>query len=226
MRETGGVLEVGLVEETVTPEMAARHPDLKPGPYVKLTVADTGTGMPSELLERIFEPYFTTKEQDEGTGLGLAVVHGIVRNHGGAVLVSSVPLIGTIFHVYLPMIRKAGRQPRPAPQASLPLGHERILFVDDEEELVELFRQVLTDLGYQVTATTSGPETLRLFKENPKSFDLVITDQTMPHMTGLELAEKILSLRPDMPCAKPAACSKWAWSKRPSHRKWPPDTRT
>ena len=199
MRDTGGVLEVGLVEETVTPEMAARHPDLKPGPYVKLTVADTGTGMPSELLERIFEPYFTTKEQDEGTGLGLAVVHGIVRNHGGAILVSSVPLIGTIFHVYLPMIRKAGQQKRPAPQTSLPAGHERVLFVDDEEELVDLFRQVLTDLGYQVTAMTSGPETLRLFKENPKAFDLVITDQTMPHVTGLELAEDILKTRPDMP---------------------------
>jgi len=199
MRETGGVLEVDLAEETVGPELASRHPDLHPGPYVKLTVADTGTGMPTEILERVFEPYFTTKEQDEGTGLGLAVVHGIVRNHGGAVLVSSVPLIGTIFHVYLPMIRKTGQKKRPAPQHNLPLGDERILFVDDEEELVELFRQVLVDLGYQVTAMTSGPDTLRLFKQNPQAFDLVITDQTMPHLTGLELAEEVLRLRPDMP---------------------------
>jgi len=200
MRETGGVLEVGLQSVTVEHEMErAGQPDLPAGSYVRLTVADTGCGMPPEVAARIFEPYFTTKAEGEGTGLGLAVVHGIVKSHRGMINVYSEPGKGTVFQVYLPQIERAPDDRREPQEAPSPLGDERILFVDDEPSLANLGKQVLETLGYAVVTRTSGVEALELFRNNPATFDLVITDMTMPQMTGAELAWELTRLRAEIP---------------------------
>jgi PAS domain S-box-containing protein len=201
MREKGGVLDVGLVPVVVTPENAAaeREIRLRPGTYVRLAVSDTGTGMDAATLERIFEPYFTTKSKGEGTGLGLAVVHGIMQNCGGEISVSSRIGAGTTFHLYFPVF---DREPPPAEeQTDLPLqtGRERILVVDDEEPLATLFKQMLERLGYQVRAFTDSEEALHAFSRNPRHFDLLFTDMTMPKMTGEQLARQVLDIRPDLP---------------------------
>jgi len=198
MRDLGGVLEVTLSEEDLAEGERAGELELKPGPYLKLTVRDTGIGMEPEIVSRIFEPFFSTRKKDEGTGLGLAVVHGIVQTHGGAVTVASEPGRGTVFEVYLPQIEKTSF-PRRKRASTLPMGSERILLVDDEEDLVEVFTQTLENLGYHLTARTSAPQALGAFRARPDKFDLVITDQTMPKMTGLELVREIKRLRPDIP---------------------------
>ena len=154
--------------------------------------------MTPEVLERIFDPYFTTKEVGEGTGLGLAVVHGIIKDHGGAITVYSGPGKGTTFHVYLPVIEKAA-EPEKETLKPLPTGHERILFIDDEPGLVEIGRVMLGKLGYDVVVRTSSIEALELFRTKPDEFDLVITDMTMPKMTGDKLAQEIMKVRPDIP---------------------------
>jgi CheY-like chemotaxis protein len=165
---------------------------------MKLQVRDTGTGMAPEIRDRIFDPFFTTKKAGEGSGLGLSVVHGIVQQCDGYITVESEPGRGSTFTVYFPKVTA-----RPAPDAqtdhALPTGHERILFIDDEEALVEMGRDLLAELGYAVVSRTSSKEALDLFAQDPSRFDLVMTDQTMPNMTGLELVRKILSLRPDIP---------------------------
>ena len=198
MEQGGGVLEVTVSEEAMDDIRAASHPDLKAGPYVRLGVKDTGHGIDPEIVERIFDPYFTTRATGEGTGMGLAVVHGIVRSLGGAVLVESRPEEGSLFEVYLPRTLD-----RPAEEgdtcSSLPRGAERILLVDDEQTLVNLGTRVLESLGYEVVAKTGSLEALEEFKSHPEKFDLVITDQTMPHLTGIGLAEKILEIRSDTP---------------------------
>ena len=198
MRATGGVLEVRLDSVNVDTGFAAAHPDLTPGPHVRLTVQDTGHGMAPDILERIYEPFFTTKGVGEGTGMGLAVAHGIVASHGGAMTVVSTPDKGTVFAVYLPcsavpMVHSAANA-EPIPQ-----GSEHILLVDDETMLVELGRELLSRLGYTVTAYTSSPEALAAFHAEPQRFDLVITDQTMPKMTGEALSRAIREMRPDLP---------------------------
>ncbi|PLX84837.1 MAG: hypothetical protein C0617_06395 [Desulfuromonas sp.] len=192
-----GTLRVGLSEERVAAG-AARHHDLEEGAYLRLTVSDTGCGMTAEVEERIFEPFFTTKDVDQGTGLGLTVVQGIVKSHGGAILIDSEPGRGTTFEVYFPQL--FGEAVAAAEEkASAFAGGEHILFVDDERSIADLGNQGLKRLGYRVSATTSGPEALELFRERPDDFDLVITDQTMPQMTGTVLAGHLVGIRPDIP---------------------------
>ena len=198
MRATGGVLEVRLEAVEVDTAFAAAHPELQPGPHARLTVCDTGHGMPPEVLERIYEPFFTTKGVGEGTGMGLSVAHGIVASHGGAMTVVSVPGKSTTFAIYLPC--SAGPAVHPASVAEpIPLGHEHILFVDDEAMLVNLGQELLTRLGYTVTGHTSSVEALNAFRAAPHQFDLVITDQTMPTMTGEALVRALRDIRPDLP---------------------------
>jgi CheY-like chemotaxis protein len=202
MREMGGRLEVRLQAVEVDEQVTVQHPELQPGPYVCITVTDTGHGMTPEVMERIFEPFFTTKAPGEGTGMGLALVHGIVTNHGGTVLVTSVVGQGTTFTIYLPCSADPG-QDRAAREGSLltgaPTGVERVLLVDDEATLVHLGEAILRRLGYEVVVCTSSTEALEVFRSGPQRFDLVITDQTMPHMTGERLAQALRRLRPDIP---------------------------
>ena len=197
MRETGGVLEVRL-EALEVDATTAHHADLRPGPYVRLTVRDTGPGIPPDLLERIFEPFFTTKEVGQGTGMGLAMVHGIVTNHGGVVTASSVPGQGATFEVYLPRIAATTLDDN-ATEEPIPRGHERILLVDDEVAIARLGQELLVRLGYDVVTCLSSLEALQVFQAEPQRFDLVITDQTMPYMTGQALARALRGIRPDIP---------------------------
>jgi PAS domain S-box-containing protein len=171
----------------------------EPGEYVRLVVSDTGKGMPREIQERIFEPYFTTKTAGEGTGLGLSVVYGIVKETGGTITVESEVGRGTTFSVYLPAAEKSESEQARNKQSRLPWGKERILFIDDEPAIANLGRKSLERFGYEVTIRQSSLEALELFKYDPKRFDLVVTDMTMPHMTGDELAKEILSIRKDIP---------------------------
>jgi two-component system, cell cycle sensor histidine kinase and response regulator CckA len=171
---------------------------LQAGPYVRITVTDTGHGMTPDLMKRIFEPFFTTKGPGEGTGMGLALVHGIVASHGGVMTVASVIGQGTTFTVYLPRTDDSVRD-EVAQEGALPIGAERVLFVDDEQSLVGLGQEILMLLGYDVVVCTSSVEALEVFRMAPQHFDLVITDQTMPHMTGEELALELRRLRSDIP---------------------------
>ncbi len=198
MREKGGRLEVSLEEVMVDASMMTVNFKLMPGRYQKLKVSDTGHGMPSDVIERIFDPFFSTKEPGEGTGLGLSVVHGIVKKHGGDIDVKSTPEEGTTFEVYFPSIEQAAEEPDQETEA-LPTGNERVLLVDDETAMAEMEREMLESLGYKVTARTNSVEAFEVFSAQPDQFDLVITDMTMPLMTGAELSRKILKLRPNMP---------------------------
>jgi PAS domain S-box-containing protein len=199
MRRRGGVLTVRLERVELDARAAATFPDLEPGAYHCLSVADTGVGMDEATLERIFEPFFTTKAPGEGTGMGLSVVHGIVKAHQGAITVSSRPGQGTTFRIYFPLLDDQAPA-EPLPQArELPHGQERILVVDDEEPLLSLVTRMLEMLGYRVTGRSSGAEALARFKMDPHAFDLVITDLIMPRMTGLDLAREIKALRPELP---------------------------
>jgi PAS domain S-box-containing protein len=199
MRETGGVLAVSLREITIA-EKDEGYGELVPGRYLKFEVSDTGCGISPAIREKIFEPYFTTKKTGEGTGLGLAVVHGIVKSHHGHITVYSEPGQGATFHVYLPLVEDKARDfPVEAVIADLVGNGERILFVDDEEQLCDIAKRLFSTNGYQVIACKHGVEALEIFQSSPDQFDLVITDMTMPHMTGAELAQKILAIRPDMP---------------------------
>jgi len=157
-----------------------------------------GYGMPSEIVERIFDPYFTTKDTGEGTGLGLSVAQGIVKAHGGTITVYSEQGKGTTFHVYLPVILEEEREKKES-EEPLPTGSECILFIDDEQVLIEIESQMLEQLGYEVVAKKSSIEALELFRAEPDRFDLVITDMTMPHMTGDKLAQELMKIRPDIP---------------------------
>ena len=200
MREKGGILEVSLTRFSLTSEYSSAYPELEAGPYLKLRVSDTGHGMPPEVQRRIFDPYFTTKKVGEGTGLGLAVVHGIVKSYRGGITVSSEPGKGTTFEIYLPGVYPVKPPAQVARMEPLPLGgHERILFVDDEKAIVEIAQGLIERLGYEVEVRTSSIEARAMFRANPDRFDLVITDMTMPNMTGDKLAQEILSLRPGLP---------------------------
>ena len=198
MRETGGLLEVTLEDVDVTQEKVRSVSGLQVGPHVRLTVQDTGTGMSADVLERMFDPFFTTKPIGEGSGMGLAVVHGIVANHGGALIVDSLGGKGTKVEVYLPAIPT-----RPwdglGDQGAIPLGKETILFVDDEETIVRLGKELLSQLGYSVEVHTNSVEALNVFRHDPQRFDLVITDQTMPGLTGEALSRELLRIRPELP---------------------------
>jgi len=198
MSESGGILEVSLNNVELDRNFATRNPEITPGRYVCLTVNDTGHGMSEELIKRLYDPFFTTKDPDKGTGLGLSVVHGIIKSHGGTINVQSDPGKGASCNVFLPIVEK---QIQPGVEISLqvPTGNERILFVDDEKSIMDLGRQVLEQLGYLVEARSSSVEALELFKAYPDNFDLVITDMTMPNMTGAKLAHEIMQVRPDIP---------------------------
>jgi len=198
MEEKGGILNVLLTDIHLDKEFIKPYNDLKPGPYLKLLVSDTGSGIPGEIIGSIFDPYFTTKAPGEGTGMGLAMVHSIVAGHGGEVIVESIVGKGSVFTVFLPVFKKRG-EPRQDQEEILPLGSERILFVDDELPIVKMGGQILETLGYKVTTQTSSLEALELFRSRPNDFDLVITDMTMPNMTGDRLAVELMQIRPDIP---------------------------
>ena len=198
MRESGGLLSIILDDVKVTDTFPAEHPELKPGPHVRLTVKDTGQGLEPETLERMFDPFFTTKPIGQGSGMGLAVVHGIVTSHGGSISAESVQGAGTKIDVYLPTIT-AQLGGGPSDHDSLTHGTECILFVDDEEALVRLGKELLTQFGYTVEVRTSSVQALELFRDDPYRFDLVITDQTMPTLTGEALTRELLRVRPDLP---------------------------
>ncbi len=198
MREKGGIMEVSLSNFDMDINNAVLYEGLKSGSYVKLVVKDTGHGIEPDILEHIFEPYFTTKDPGEGTGLGLSVVHGIVRSHGGDIIVNSQPGKGTVFEVLLPRIDTEVPQ-KVSFAENLPGGTETILFVDDDRKLVYLGKKMLEDLGYTVIALSSSSDALDTFKNEPDKFDIIITDQTMPEKTGTDLVKNILSIRPELP---------------------------
>jgi signal transduction histidine kinase/CheY-like chemotaxis protein len=200
MRETKGELKVSLVPVNIEPpDNLIIHHDLSPGKYLRLTVSDTGVGIDKEIMDRIFDPFFTTKKYGEGTGLGLSVVYGIVKSYGGAITVESEVGKGTEFNVYLPLLTEIEDKQEAKVEAPVPRGNERILFVDDEATLVQIATGALIGLGYEVVGRTSSLEALELFRTRPDSFDLVITDMTMPNMTGSELAQQLIRIRPDIP---------------------------
>ncbi len=198
MQEKGGSLDVKLVDVDLDSEFIDRHPDINLGAHVKLTVSDTGHGMSQDIMNRIFDPFFTTKEKGEGTGMGLSVVHGIIKSHGGTIAVESELGKGSKFEVFFPAI-ESDVAVEPESAVPLPVGTEQILFVDDEEFQVDVGKQILERLGYNVVTRTSSLEALEAFKNDPNGFDLVITDQTMPNMTGKDLAKEMLSKRSDIP---------------------------
>ncbi len=195
MRDKGGMLDIEISRTTFTDD-SLPMPEMTAGDYVVLKVTDTGCGMELDVQEQIFDPFFTTKKEGEGTGLGLSVTYGIIKDHNGYITVESKTGKGSTFVVYLPRIEDsvlADDEKRELPAG----GRERILFIDDEDMLVELNKQRLTKLGYDVVTTTSSIEALRIFQEAPDSFDIIITDQTMPNLTGLDLAARILKIRPN-----------------------------
>jgi len=198
MRQTGGILDVRLEAAEVDSALVAQYPTLHLGLHVRLTVRDTGQGMPPDIVERVYDPFFTTKTAGEGTGIGLSVVHGIVANHGGTITVESRVGCGTTFTIYLPCI-PWDMASEVQTEEPLPYGQGRLLFVDDEPALVRLGHAVLTQLGYDVAAYTSSAEALAAFQAAPHHFDLVITDYTMPQMTGDVLTCALRRLRPDIP---------------------------
>jgi len=194
----GGIIEVTLKNAELDADNAAQYPEINPGRYVNLTVDDTGHGISQKEINRIFDPYFTTKEVGKGTGMGLAVVHGIVKGHNGIIAVESELGKGTTFNIFLPVIEKDTFVEAETDE-ELPTGSERILFVDDEESIVRMGCQRLERLGYNVEATTNPIEALDLFRSKSDQYDLVITDLTMPQMTGDNLVKEILNIRPDTP---------------------------
>ncbi len=198
MEENGGVLEVTMKNVDLNNHLKVLGKNLNARRYVKLVVTDTGIGIDPAVIDKIFDPYFTTKDVGEGTGLGLAMVKGIIENHEGHIEVSSIPKKKTSFVIYLPITEKRETQ-APSPAPVILTGNEHILFVDDDSMIVKMGSRILERLGYTVTGITSSQDALELFKENASSFDLVITDMTMPHLTGDILAMEIRKIRPEIP---------------------------
>jgi CheY-like chemotaxis protein len=197
--EDSGRIEFRLERCLVDELHAARQPRLRPGLYTRVSVSDTGCGMEPATLRRIFEPFFTTKAVGAGTGLGLSVVHGIMETHDGIVTVESQPGVGTVFHLYFPALSREATATT-IEEGPVPLGSgERILLVDDEELLTKLGHKMLSTLGYAVEVTTQPQVALEMVRAAPSRFALVITDQTMPGMTGLGLASQLLKIRPGLP---------------------------
>lgn len=197
MGSQGGVLDIQFTE--IEPDEYPTDLENETSPCLRLTVSDTGPGMESEVLDRIFDPYYTTKQKGEGTGLGLAVVQGIVRATGGVVQVESTPGKGSSFHLYFPCNRGGNEVMEESDISFMPTGCERILFVDDEAPLADMVGQMLTRLGYHVTVKTNSSEALGVFTQDPENYDMLITDQTMPEISGVELAKEVLALQPEMP---------------------------
>lgn len=198
MSESAGVLEVNLSQFEVNSEFAELYPNLHEGTHVLLSVSDTGHGMDQQTKASIFEPFFTTKEIGEATGLGLSIVHGIVMNHDGEILVYSEPGVGTTLKVYIPTVDIEPEQIVQREMVSVS-GNERIMFIDDEDSIAQLGQDVLSNFGYTVVTQTDSAEALEEFTAHPDMYDLVVTDQTMPYMTGIQLAERMMDIRPDIP---------------------------
>ena len=198
MEETGGTMTVRLEETRLKPELSSL-PNLTPGNYACLIVSDTGKGISRENLDKIFDPYFTTKGTGKGTGLGLAVVKGIVTQSHGDVRVLSEPGQGTEVQVYLPVKENAAGQRHFDPGQPVQGGNEKILLVDDEASIVKMQEQMLDRLGYTVTVRTGSLDALEAFKADPQAFDVVVTDMTMPNMTGVQLAAELKKIRPNIP---------------------------
>lgn len=198
MRENGGTLTVSLADETLNAERASELKGIEPGEYLKISIGDTGHGISPDILDRIYEPYFTTKKKGEGTGMGLAMVHGIVKSHNGAIVVESVEGVGTTFTILLPKYEEPAETVT-QDESPFAMGSGRILFVDDEESIIKMYDRMLSKLGYDIVTTADSVEALEMFRNQSDSFDLVITDQTMPNLTGVDLAVKLFEIRPDIP---------------------------
>lgn len=194
-----GIIEVAGTMVDLDGDELAHQPDLQPGQYFKLSVRDTGSGIAKDVQDRIFDPFYTTKGVHEGTGMGLSIVLGIVKNHHGTIQVTSEPGEGTLFTIYFPAGKSAEPDKKNEKYRGYQKGNERILFVDDEEMLAVMGSRMLEQLGYAVTTTTSSNAALATFKSDPQGFDLVITDQSMPDMSGAELSVQLLKIRPDVP---------------------------
>jgi signal transduction histidine kinase/ActR/RegA family two-component response regulator len=206
VEKNSGTIKIELKETHITSlggpeELPSRvmTGDILVGRYACITVSDTGTGMSQTLIAKIFEPYFTTKKLGKGTGLGLSVVHGIVKEHGGNIRVNSEVGKGTAFQVYLPLLEDVAVSKAAAGNGTYPTGSESILLVDDEEPIAYMEQMMLEKLGYQVTVRTSSPDALSAFKANPGNFDLVISDKSMPNMTGEQLARELILIKPGIP---------------------------
>jgi PAS domain S-box-containing protein len=198
MEDTGGTMTINLTDVMLDGIFVTPYPDLHPGNYIKLEVLDTGTGMTPDILEHIFDPFFTSKKPGEGTGMGLSVVHGIIKSSGGAILVDSTPGNGSSFTVYLPVLQNKSAV-EIEPMTALSHGNEHILFIDDEARIADISEEILKLLGYRVTIRTSSLEALELFMHRSNDFDLVVTDMTMPNMTGDRLAIELMKIRPNIP---------------------------
>jgi PAS domain S-box-containing protein len=198
MEQTGGVIEISTESIILDKEGVKRYPELNEGHYFKITVSDTGPGLDAEIIDQVFDPYFTTKEVGKGSGMGMALVHGIVKTHNGAISVTSEAGKGTTFTVLFPLAERIP-EIETYKTEELPLGKETILFVDDELPIAKMSSQILERLGYRVIVRTSSVEALELFRSRPNDFDLIITDMTMPNMTGDVLAMKMIALRSDIP---------------------------
>ena len=197
MKDKGGTLEIILTEIEITE--STKTSDLAPDSYIKLTVKDTGKGINQEVLDKIFDPFFTTKPQGEGTGLGLSVVHGIVKSYGGTIEVTSKSGAGSTFNIYIPSVEGGDKKKTTGDLKIPPSGKGHILIVDDEEDIVYLTNQLLVLLGYEVTGKTSSKEALEVFRLEPEKFTLIITDYTMPYMTGIDLAREVIKIKPHIP---------------------------
>ena len=193
-----GLLEVSLEELDVDQDTASRHADLQAGHYQKLTVSDNGEGIKPEIMDRIFDPFFTTKGIGKGTGMGLAVIHGIVKRSQGAIIVDSKPGKGTTFQIFFPTI-DAEISKELELHKDIPHGNEKILYIDDEKQIIAFGQEILEGLGYEVVTASTSADALKIFTADSDSFDIVITDMTMPEMTGIELAMEISILSPGIP---------------------------
>jgi CheY-like chemotaxis protein len=200
MKKDGGILEMSLTDERIDTADGESIQGPEPGNYVKLEVSDTGTGITPQVMEKMFEPYFTTKNQAEGTGMGLAVVQGIVKAIGGTIKVKTALGQGTVFTIFIPIVtdrRETDSYKEEIMDAST--GSESILLVDDEPAITKVGKRMLEEAGYEVSTANNPCDAFDLFKKNPENFDLVMTDMTMPGMNGDKLTEKILEIRPDIP---------------------------
>ncbi|MBU1698181.1 MAG: response regulator [Proteobacteria bacterium] len=198
MEDTGGELKVSL-KEIELGKLDLINPDMKPGTHACLTIADKGVGMNKDILEKIFDPYFSTKKQNKSTGMGLSFVHNIVKNMKGGIQVFSKPGKGTRFHVYLPAVKRSSEQQVIQTEEPIQGGTEQILLVDDEKAIITMEKKILERLGYQVASYTSSLEALDAFRVNPDKFDLIITDMSMPDMPGNKLSAELIKIRPDIP---------------------------
>jgi PAS domain S-box-containing protein len=198
MEGPGGIIDIIAKTDFLSRDFSNKHPKLRSGYYATIEISDSGPGIDPTVIDRIFDPYFTTKPFGKGSGMGLAVVHGIVTNHGGVVTVESTPGKGAVFTIHLPLVDDQAL-PESKESEEIPCGTESILFIDDEASIVNMNRNILERLGYQVDTRMNPEDALNLFQSRPQEYDLVITDMTMPQMTGVQLTEQLKALRSDIP---------------------------